>query len=330
MTAFETLEYAPPSWALNAHIQTVVAAKLSARPRVAYRRERWETPDADFIDADWVGEPEDGKPLVVLFHGLEGSSLSHYAIALMHAVRMKNWMGCVAHFRGCSGEPNRKPRAYFAGDTPEHEWIFASLRKRFPASPIFSAGVSLGGCQVALFASRCAETAKELLTASCAVSAPLDLVAANTSMHRGFCKVYIANFLRTLKPKVVEKCRLFPELAGIDVKALEKCTDFVEFDSLFTAPVHGFADAFDYWRKSSPKPWLSRTGIPLLLINARNDPFMPAEALPGDADVNGLVTRYYPQDGGHVGFPSGPFPGTLGFLPRKILAFFEEKLRMAS
>ncbi|HAW45262.1 MAG TPA: alpha/beta hydrolase [Sutterella sp.] len=324
---YQPCDYEPPAWAVNAHIQTVVAAKMAPKPVVTYNRERWETPDHDFIDADWVGEKVDGKPLVVLFHGLEGSSQSHYALALMDALAQKGWMGCVAQFRSCSGENNRLPRAYFAGDTAEHEWIFERLSKRFPTSPVFSVGVSLGGCQVALFASRCAAIAKRFLTASVAVSAPQDLVAANTLMQKGFSRVYILNFLRTLIPKVLQKCEMFPELRNkLDMKGIQNARDFVAFDSLFTAPMHGFVDAFDYWSKSSPKQYLKQTGIPLLLINAMNDPFMPAKALAQKEDVNDFVTLDYPSDGGHVGFPTGAFPGKIDYLPRKILGYFENFL----
>lgn len=325
MKKFSVNDYVCPTWACwSAHVQTIVPAKLARKPSLSYDRERWDTPDGDFIDADWVGPKTDGDPIVVLFHGLEGSSRSHYALSLMNAVEKKGWSGCVAHFRSCSGELNRLPRAYYAGDTDEHEWIFKMLRKRFPHSPIFAAGVSLGGCQVALFASRCADLAKELIRASAAVSAPVDLIASNKKTDSGLSKIYIWNFLRTLKPKTIAKFGMFPELnKKFDLQAIKKCTNLVEFDSLYTAPMHGFRDAYDYWSQSSPKPWLRKTGIPLLLLNAQNDPFYPKDALPSADEVNNLVTLDYPDMGGHVGFPLGCFPGSLNYVPSKILGFFE-------
>src|SRR5512141_1227110 len=137
------IPYQAPQWLRGGHAQTIYPLLIKPAAPV-YRRERWDTPDGDFIDLDWIDGPVDA-PLVVLFHGLEGSSRSHYAISLMHSIMQQGWSGVVVHFRGCSGEPNRLPRAYHSGDSAEADWILRRLRNRFPRRNIHAAGVSLGG-----------------------------------------------------------------------------------------------------------------------------------------------------------------------------------------
>ena len=312
--------YRAPFWLPGGHLQTLYAVML-ARPAVAYRRECWELPDGDFIDLDWLDGVADAPadaPLVVLFHGLEGDSHSVYARYLMAALRQRGWRGVVPHFRGCSGEPNRLPRAYHSGDSAEIGYILHRLRAG--AARIYAAGVSLGGNALLKWLGEQGSAAGEVVRACAAVSAPLDLPAAGAALDRGFNRIYSAYFLRSLKPKALAKLDRFPGL--YDRQAVAAASRIERFDSLVTAPLHGYRDAADYWRQSASKPWLQHIQVPTLIINARNDPFMPAEVLPDSTQVSAQVTLDFPQQGGHVGFVTGAFPGGFDWLPQRLLDYF--------
>jgi predicted alpha/beta-fold hydrolase len=313
--------YAAPSWLPGGHLQTIYASLFITAPQVGYRRERWELPDGDFLDLDWV-DGEKNTPVVVLFHGLEGSSRSYYARDLMHALRMRGWNGVVANFRGCSGEDNRLPRAYFAGDSEEIERILRHVKAQHPTQPLYAVGVSLGGNALLKWLGENGEAARDLVARAAAVSAPLDLTAAGYALDSGFNRhVYTARFLATLKAKSLRKAGKFPGL--LDADAIRASTTFREFDTLVTARLHGFVDADDYWLKASSKPWLKSIRVPTLVLNAKNDPFLPASALPAADDVSAAVTLEQPDSGGHVAFPNAPFPGNIDWLPRRLLKHFD-------
>jgi uncharacterized protein len=316
-------EYHAPWWLPGGHLQTLYARTLGRNYAVAYRRERWETPDGDFIDLDWLDETPDAAKLLVLFHGLEGCSGSHYALSLLGEFRRRDWRGVVPHFRGCGGEPNRLARSYHSGDSREVDWILHRLREKNPQTRIYAAGVSLGGNMLLKWLGEEGKTAAAVVNRAVAVSAPLDLVAAAGALDYGLNRfIYTRHFLRYLRPKALEKITAH-ELT-IDAQALRASSTFRQFDDLFTAPVHGFKDAKDYWRRSSSKPWLKEIKLPTLLINARNDPFLPASALPQISEVSAAVSLEFPESGGHVGFVTGQFPGCLDWLPSRILRFFND------
>lgn len=313
--------YRAPAWLPGGHLQTIYAGLLIRTPAVAYRRERLELADGDFIDFDWVdGTP--GAPVVVLFHGLEGSAYSHYARALMAHVRARGWHGVVAHFRGCSGEDNRLPRAYFAGDSADIERMLRHVETRHPDAPVYAVGVSLGGNALLKWLGEQGKAASALVDRAAGVSAPLDLAAAGNALDRGFNRlVYTARFLATLKRKALDKAQRFPGV--LDARAIAAATTFREFDTLVTARLHGFRDAADYWFRVSSKPLLKSIAVPTLVINAKNDPFLPSWALPTLDDVSSAVLLEQPETGGHVAFPSGPFPGNLDWLPRRLMRHFD-------
>lgn len=313
--------YRAPRWLVGGHAQTIYPLIIKPDAQ-ALRRERWTTPDEDFVDLDWTETRTAAQaPIVILFHGLEGSSNSHYARSLMRAVAARGWTGVVAHFRGCSGEPNRLPRAYHSGDSDEIDWILRRLRQTSPAAPIYAVGVSLGGNALAKWLGEREAEAGKLVAAAAAVSAPYDLTACGHHLGRGFNRVYTAYFLRTLKPGSQAKLRRFPGL--FDEKKMCEARTLYDFDNAVTAPLHGFADADDYWRRASSKPWLGGIRVPTLLLNAQNDPFLPAAALPSAAEVADGVVREFTREGGHVGFVSGSLPGRLDWLPARLLHFFE-------
>lgn len=314
--------YRAPQWLPGGHAQTIWPFRL---PRVAVplRRERIETPDGDFWDVDWLaGETAPDAPLVVLFHGLEGGSASHYARALLVALRERGWRGVLPHFRGCGGAPNRRPRAYHSGDHEDIGAMLHALVLRTPGARRYAVGVSLGGSALLNWLGRVEGAASDLLSAAAAVSAPLDLMSAGMSIDRGMNRVYARHFLATLKPKSLEIAARFP--GRLDVARIRRAKTLWEFDDAVTAPLHGFAGTHDYWTRASSKPWLRTVRLPTLVLNARNDPFVPAHSLPVARDVGSTVTLEQPAQGGHAGFPRGPFPGNVDWLPARLLHYFSE------
>lgn len=338
------LPYSGPFWLPGGDLQTIVPALWMRKPTVHYRRERWHTPDGDFIDLDWLadassddardtlpsgspaGKPS-ARPLLVLFHGLEGNSDSHYARSTMAAARARGWRAVIPHFRSCSGEINHAPRFYHSGDAAEIDWILQRLKAGLPAdAPLFVAGVSLGGNALLRWLGENPLTSTRVVQAAAAVSAPVDLAAGGHALGTGFNRVYTRNFLQTLKVKSASKLKQFPGL--FDAQAMLSATTLHSFDNIVTAPLHGYRDADDYWQRASAKPILHAIDVPTLLLNARNDPFLPAKALPGPHDVSAAITLEQPATGGHVGFAASAAwrrraaPVAQGWLADRLLSFF--------
>ncbi len=337
------MNYVAPRWLPGGNLQTIWPALYSRRvfgPHPQYRRERWTTPDADFIDVDWLMDgphapplhgslPPEGaglaggpalrpavdneRALLVLFHGLEGSSRSHYAEAFADFAQTRGMAYVVPHFRGCSGELNHAPRAYHSGDFEEIGWVLARLRQQH-RGPILAVGVSLGGNALLRWAEEMGESAAQVASGVAAVCSPIDLAAGGWAIGRGFNRlVYTRMFLNTMKPKALQKLAQHPGL--FDRQALAAARDLYEFDNVFTAPLHGFKSTEDYWGRASAKPHLAQIRIPALVVNSRNDPFVPAWCLPSQSEVGDRVTLWQPAHGGHVGFPQGPVPGHVRTMP---------------
>ena len=313
--------YHAPGWLPGGHVQTIYPV-LIRRPHVHYRRQRLDTPDGDFVDFDWLDVPGSAPaaPLVVLFHGLESSSRAHYALALMAHLAAIGWRGVVPHFRGCSGEPNRLARAYHSGDYTEVGWMLATIRQHAPGATLLAAGVSLGGSALLNWLGREEQRAGALVRAAAAVSTPLDLNAAGLAIDQGWNRIYSRHFLHTLIPKALAMARRFP--GALDAAAIRHVDSMYGFDAAVTAPLHGFAGTADYWTRASSKPWLKTVAVPTLVLNARNDPFIPAASLPDRSQVSAAVTLEQPEHGGHAGFLARPFPGRFAWLPQRLVAFF--------
>ena len=319
-------DYLAPPWLVGGNAQTIWPALLGrsySGMRPKFRRERWPTPDGDFIVVDWQGD-DPQAPLLVLFHGLEGSSTSHYALAFADWARARGWRYAVPHFRGCSGELNLAPRAYHSGDHEEIGWILARMRGMH-AGPIAAVGVSLGGNALLRWAEEAGEQAGARVRAVAAVSSPIDLAAGGHAIGIGFNRwVYTRMFLRTMKVKALAKLMQHPGL--FDRERLLAARDLYAFDDVFTAPLHGFRNTDDYWQRGSAKPHLHRIRIPALVVNARNDPFVPADSLPAAHEVGAHVQLWQPRHGGHVGFPAGFGRGHVHTMPDRVMAWIEEAL----
>lgn len=312
------MKYIAPRWLPGGNLQTIWPALYSRRvfgPHPHYTRERWATPDADFVDVDWLVRAVDtpAKTLLVLFHGLEGSSRSHYAEAFADYAQSQGMAFAVPHFRGCSGELNQAPRAYHSGDYEEIDWVLERLRERH-AGNILAVGVSLGGNALLRWAQEKGHDASRVVSAVAAVCSPIDLAAGGWAIGRGFNRlVYTRMFLNTMKPKALQKLAQHPGL--FKREALLAARTLYDFDNVFTAPLHGFKSTEDYWARASAKPHLHTIRIPALVVNARNDPFVPAWCLPSQREVGDCVTLWQPAHGGHVGFPQGRIPGHVRTMP---------------
>jgi len=313
--------YRAPGWLPGAHAQTIYPACMVPRPRVAFARETWRAPDGDAIAVDFCGDRSgaDPRPTVLLLHGLEGSSRSHYAVGLMSAVAALGWRGAVAHFRGCGGLANRAPRAYHSGDSAEADWIIRRLRSRC-AGPLLAAGVSLGGNVLLKWLGERGDEAGRLLDGAAAISVPFDLAAGSRMLEQGFARLYARFFLRTMIPKALAMLAAHPGL--FDGECLRAARTLRAFDDVFTAPLHGFRDAEDYYARASSRNFLSGIRVPTLLLSARNDPFLPGHCLPDPRSLPASVAALYSEDGGHAGFCSGPPPGRFEWVPAALIGFF--------
>lgn len=292
---FHPSEFRRPWWLPSAHLETIYAA-FNKTPAVRYQRHIAHSRENDEIALDYIsGLPQ--YPLLVIFHGLEGCSQSRLMRLLASGFSMLGWSVAVPHFRSCGGHMNRFPRAYHAADVDDAGWMLNYCDKFLPHQQLFAAGVSLGGTVLINYL-----TGNRTLTPTAAttVSAPFDLTACATAIDRGLNRrIYARHFLKTLRVKIAQKSKHYPALGDTAAK-LRKARTLGEFDSLFTAPIHGFADAQDYWRRASPRDSLAKISCPTLCINALNDPIVPPQAL--SETRHERITYCRPQQGGHSGF----------------------------
>ena len=314
------MDYRAPGWLWGGHAQTIWSALYARRRRGCAppsQRERWRTPDGDFIDLDFQTASAPGKPLVVMFHGLEGSSKSHYAQSFADWANAHDFNFALPHFRGCSGELNLGPRAYHSGDHAEIDWVLQRLRAEHQSQGggvLVAVGVSLGGNALMRWAAEQGNQALRSANAVASICSPLDLLQSGQAMGRGLNRhIYTRMFLHSMKPKALAKWAQHPGL--FDRAQLVAAQDLYDFDNAFTAPVHGFKDTHDYWRKASAKPVMRDIQMPALALNARNDPFVPEASLPNPGDVSPWVELWQPAQGGHVGFAQGRWPTHICGLP---------------
>ena len=302
---------------------------LFRRSAIALRRERVATRDGDFVDLDWLVAAPAGAPLLLVLHGLEGSCRSHYVQGLLAHGRREGWDGVVLNFRSCSGEPNRLPRFYHSGDTDDLDEIVRLLRTRSPGRAILAVGVSLGGNVLLKWLGEQADAAPPELAAAVGISVPFDLERCARALDRGFQKwVYTANFMRTFKQKVRAKARRHG--AFVDLEAVRRARTFAAYDRVVTAPLHGFADEMDYWRRASCGPYLARVRVPTLLVSAVDDPFVPPAALPDPARLPANVALEITERGGHVGFVEGPPWRVTSWAERRAVEFLGRALAPAA
>jgi len=287
-------------------VQTVWGP-LFRRDRIQWRRERVVTSDGDFVDLDWAAGAPAGAPILLVLHGLEGSSRSHYAIGLMRQALERGWRAATLNFRSCSGELNRLRPFYHSGDTADLDEVVRLLVEREPGVRFGAVGVSLGGNVLLKWLGERGATAPEAIAGAAAISVPFNLTPCAEALDRGFCRLlYTTHFLGTMRTKIRLKAERDPGLREIvDLALALRSRTFAEYDRAVTAPLNGFADERDYWTRASSAPYLDRICRPTLLVNALDDPIVPPAALPDPAALPPLVRAEFVPRGGHAAFFEG-------------------------
>jgi uncharacterized protein len=300
--------YSPSWWLPGPHARTIWGRFFRRTPPLPTRVERWETADDDFLDLVRLDAPK-GRPHLVMLHGLEGAPRSHYARGLFLQALQRGWAADLLLFRGCGAELNRAPRFYHSGETGDIAVVARRLMDADPEAPFVFAGVSLGGNVLLKLLGEMGDAVPAQIIGAAAVSVPFDLARASRHIDQGFSRVYQTHFLRSLRRKALAKLERYPDL--VSRERVEASRTLWDFDDVVTAPVHGFADANDYYSRSSSLGFIDRVRVPTLLLSARDDPFLPPAVLD---DVRRIATRNpnltleFPQAGGHVGFVSGANP----------------------
>ncbi|MCE0557121.1 hydrolase [Motilimonas sp. E26] len=292
-----------PLWCANAHLQTLLPTFLNRQFRLPLQHQTLTTPDHDFLDLIWTERPQAdfNKPIVIIFHGLEGSINSPYAQGMMSALKKAGWIGLLMHFRGCSGRPNLRARSYHSGETADARFLINWLQQQYPAHPLMAIGYSLGGN---MLLNLLAEPQASGLIAAVSVSAPLRLDLCSARLQQGFSRVYQHHLLSRMKKNLNNKVST-GALAEFPVPNTAQLTTFHAFDETITAPLHGFASAAEYYQKCSAFDKLTDINTPCLLIHAKDDPFMTPEVIPRPDQVSALVELAISKKGGHVGFVQG-------------------------
>lgn len=297
--------FRPAWWARTGLLQTAFAG-VPAHRGTAPQLQRWDTPDGDFVRVHrWPGAV--GQPTVLLLHGLEGGLSSRYVGEFARQLAPLGWQLVLLEFRSCGGELNRRLRSYHSGETGDLAFVVARLLAAEPERPLFVVGYSLGGNVLLKWLGEVGERAPAGLVAAAAVSPPFDLEAAARNCDRRAGGAIARHFLRTLVPKAIAKARAFPGV--LDEDAVRRCRSFAAFDDLVTAPLHGFADAEDYWRRSSCAQFLPAIRRPALLVAAVDDPLVPGHLLPHAAvAASPFLQARFERHGGHCGFCHGGWP----------------------
>jgi predicted alpha/beta-fold hydrolase len=288
--------FRPPRFLCNGHIQTILPVLLPRRLNIAFERERLEMKDGDFLDLDWLRTG--GPKLVVLSHGLEGCSDDHYNLGIARMLNAAGWDVLAWNLRGCGKEMNRLPRLYHSGDTADLAAVIHFAAIRYPR--IVLIGFSLGGNLTLKYLGEASP--HPAVIGAVAISVPVDLAATARALDQHWDnRIYRQRFIKSLIAKVEIKARRFPNT--FDITQSRMIRTFQEFDDRYTAPIHGFRDAADYWRKSSGQQYLHRITIPTLLLNAGDDPFLTPESFPfAEAERNPCLFFEVPESGGHLGF----------------------------
>ncbi len=311
----------------NPHLQTMWGKLFPRGSILPTRRERLDTPDGDFLDLHHL-DAQDDAPILVLLHGLEGTIRSHYIQALLGEAKARGWRAAVLIFRSCGGELNRARRFYHSGETTDIGFAVYHLLKTFPRSEIVFAGVSLGGNVLLKYLGEEGGSISERVKGAVAASVPFDLSRAARFIDQGFSRVYQRRFIKSLKSKAMAKLDAYPDL--VSMEALDTARTMVEFDNSFTAPIHGFRDAEDYYSRSSSLGWIDRIRTKTLLLSAIDDPFLPPDVL---ADVQSVAERNpaleleFTAHGGHVGFIGGRNPfNPVYYLEQRTGEFLSQRL----
>ncbi|WP_095081560.1 hydrolase [Pseudomonas sp. Irchel s3h17] len=307
----------------NPHLQTLWGPLWRKTTHLDRQRERLWLDDGDFLDLDWHGPHSAETPLVLVLHGLTGSSNSPYVAGLQKALSARGWASVALNWRGCSGEPNRLPRSYHSGVSEDLAAAINHLRATRPLAPLYAVGYSLGGN---VLLKHLGETGSDSqLQGAVAVSVPFRLDQCADRIGQGFSKVYQAHFMREMLAYIKIKERQFlldgrhEGLATLaQLGSLDNMRTFWDFDGRVTAPLHGFEDAHDYYRRASSRYFLGEIRTPTLIIQAADDPFVFPYSLPVSSELSACTQFELQAKGGHVGFVDGSLHTPGYYLERRI------------
>lgn len=315
--------FIPASGLGNPHLQTLWGPLWRKKTRIERQRERIWLADGDFLDLDWFGPHELNTPLVLVLHGLTGSSNSPYVVGLQQAIVQEGWASVALNWRGCSGEPNLLSRSYHSGASEDLASVIAHLRAKRPLAPLYAVGYSLGGNVLLKYLGESGVNSD--LQGAVAVSVPFRLDECADRIGMGFSKVYQRHFMREMVTYVKDKQRHFKDegisegLAELSaLGSLENMRTFWDFDGRVTAPLHGFADAKDYYRRASSRYYLGEIRTPTLIIQAADDPFVFKHSLPEPTELSASTEFELQEKGGHVGFVDGSLKNPGYYLERRI------------
>lgn len=300
--------YSPAWWVRGGHLQTLWGKLFRRQPAAPTVLERWDTPDGDFLEVHrLVAKPS--APRVLLLHGLEGSIRSHYAQGLLNEAARRGWGADLLIFRSCGSELNRTRRFYHSGETTDVAFVLERISHEFPLASLGMVGVSLGGNVLLKFLGERGKDLPNALRGAATISVPFDLARSSKRINRGFSRLYQRFFLGSLRRKAAEKAKRFPDLAPVEKIASLRTLE--DFDNLITGPLHGFANAQEYYTRSSSLPFLQAIKLKTLLISAVDDPMLPPEVLDEVREIaakNRALEIDFVQKGGHAGFITGSVP----------------------
>lgn len=299
MPVIDKSTYSPPLLCSNRHVQTIVPSILRKVKGVTYQRERISTPDGDFLDLDWskVGS----NRLAIVLHGMEGDSGRHYVLGMVKALNRGGWDAVALNFRGCSGECNKKPRFYHSGDTEDLQTVVSHVTNGGNYSDMALIGFSLGGNVILKHLGEQGANVHPFIKKAVTFSVPCDLTTCEVKITESGGGIYLKRFLRLLHKKIKMKMKVMP--GSMDDKGYNEIKTLEDFDNRYTAPLHGFRNALDYYEKSSCRPFLGKISIPTLLVSSADDPFLAESAYPvREARASAHLTLEVTDFGGHVGF----------------------------
>ncbi len=314
--------FRPAWWLPGAHLPTIWGKKGRRQAQVHERVERWATPDGDHLSIARAGSITSGRPHLLVLHGLEGTTRSNYAQGLLAKARSIGWSADLMLFRSCDGEMNSARRLYHSGETDDLDFVVRTLVSQHPDVSLRLIGVSLGGNVLLKWLGEQGKSLVSNVVRAAAVSAPFDLAAGSRYLECTLGQKYVDHFMVTLKAKTRAKRAMFPDLC--DWNRMDSARTFWEFDDFVTGPVHGFADALDYYTKSSSIDFLTTICRPSLLFNAKNDPFLPAEVLCRVRNIstgNNFLHLEFTRHGGHVGWIEGSPWAPKYYMEEKVIAW---------
>ena len=317
----EDSTYNPNILFKNNHFNTVYRT-LFDQLDIKFQRKRLETDDGDFLDLDFL--KTNSKKIAIVIHGLEGSSSSSYIKSLTRIQNLKKIDVAAINLRGCSGEPNRLMSSYHSGKTDDLGAVISYIDKKFNYDEYYLIGFSLGGNLILKYLGENGHDLPSKIKSAVTISVPCDLKGSSEAISKFWNLIYMQRFIRSLKHKALFKSQQFPD-SFLNKNEIDKIKNLYDFDNLYTAPAHGFKDAFDYWDKNSSKQFITKINIPTLLINAADDSFLSKSCFPvKEAKINSNFYLEIPKYGGHVGFNSNLSKTKDQWLENRVVQFLED------